>query len=218
MKNVLTVEGLTYVRNNRLLFKQLTFQLFPGQILHIVGANGSGKTTLLQLLTGLRIPLMGKVMWNGVSIEENSLNFTKNLLYVNDRLGMKFTLNPIENLYLYLARRNLIRKESKQKAIQIILQILEQLNLQDCTTRLLAQLSMGQQRRLNLAKLLLIKADCWILDEPFTSLDRTGIVFLTALMEKHSAKGGSIVFTSHQTTSSMFSNVKNIFLDHNHVK
>lgn len=218
MKNVLTVEGLSYVRNNRLLFKQLTFQLFPGQILHIVGANGSGKTTLLQLLTGLRIPLMGKVMWNGVSIEKNSLNFTKNLLYVNDRLGMKFTLNPIENLYLYLARRNLIRKESKQKVIQIILQILEQLNLQDCTTRLLAQLSMGQQRRLNLAKLLLIKADCWILDEPFTSLDRTAIVFLTALMEKHSAKGGSIVFTSHQTTSSMFSNVKNIFLDHNHVK
>lgn len=130
-----------------------------------------------QLLTGLRIPLMGKVMWNGLSIEKNSLNFTKNLLYVNDRLGMKFTLNPIENLYLYLARRNLIRKESKQKVIQIILQILEQLNLQDCTTRLLAQLSMGQQRRLNLAKLLLIKADCWILDEPFTFLDRTGIVF-----------------------------------------
>lgn len=218
MKNVLTVEGLSYVRNNRLLFKQLTFQLFPGQILHIVGANGSGKTTLLQLLTGLRIPLMGKVMWNGVSIEKNSLNFTKNLIYINDRLGMKFTLNPIENLYLYLARRNLIRKESKQKVIQIILQILEQLNLQECSTRLLAQLSMGQQRRLNLAKLLLIKADCWILDEPFTSLDRTGIVFLTALMEKHSAKGGSIVFTSHQTTSSMFSNVKNIFLDHHHVK
>ncbi len=209
---MLTVEGLAYIRNSRLLFKQLTFQLFPGQILHIVGANGSGKTTLLQILTGLRVPLMGKVMWHGISIEKNNLNFTKNLLYVNDRLGMKFTLNPVENLFLYLTRRNLIRKQFKQKIIKNIHQILEQLNLQDCTKRLLTQLSMGQQRRLNLAKLLLIKADCWILDEPFTSLDSTGIAILTALMEKHSAKGGSIVFTSHQPSTSMFSEVKNIFL------
>lgn len=215
---MLTVEGLAYTRNSRILFKQLTFQLFPAQILHIVGANGSGKTTLLEILTGLRVPLMGKVMWNGISIEKNNLNFTKNLLYVNDRLGMKFTLNPVENLFLYLARRNLIRKQFKQKIIQNIHQVLEQLNLQDCTKRLLTQLSLGQQRRLNLAKLLLIKADCWILDEPFTCLDSAGMAFLTALMKTHTAKGGAIVFTSHQTSCSMFSGVKNIFLDLNHVK
>jgi heme exporter protein A len=210
---VLTVEGLAYKRNNRLLFKQLAFQLFPGQILHIVGANGSGKTTLLQILTGLRIPLVGKVMWNGVTIEKNSINFTKNLLYVNDRLGMKSTLNPVENLYLYLVRRNVIRKPCKQQIIQDIHQTLKQLNLHNCTKRLLTQLSVGQQRRLNLAKLLLIKADCWVLDEPFTSLDSTGVAFLTALMENHSTKGGSIVFTSHQSTYSIFSQIKNIFLD-----
>ena len=215
---MLTVEELAYTRNSRLLFKQLSFQLFPGQILHIVGANGSGKTTLLQILTGLRAPLVGKVMWNGISIEKNNLSFTKNLLYVNDRLGMKFTLNPVENLFLHLARRNLIRKQFKQKIIQNIHQILAQLNLQDCTKSLLTQLSLGQQRRLNLAKLLLIKADCWILDEPFTSLDSAGIAFLTGLMKTHTVKGGSIVFTSHQTSCSMFSEVKNIFLDLNHVK
>ena len=75
MKSVLTVEELSYERNNRVLFKQLTFQLFPKQILHIVGANGSGKTTLLQILTGLRTPLSGKVMWNGIAIEKNKLTF-----------------------------------------------------------------------------------------------------------------------------------------------
>lgn len=209
---MLTVDGLTYERNNRFLFKQLSFQVFPGQIMHIAGANGSGKTTLLQILTGLRVPLRGKVMWQGISIEKNNLNFTKNLIYVNDRLGMKSTLNPVENLYLYLARRNLIRKEFKQKAIRAIHQVLKQLNLQDCEKRLLTQLSVGQQRRLNLAKLLLIKANCWILDEPFISLDKNGIAFLAALIEKHSAEGGTIVYTSHQTTS-ILSDVKNIFLD-----
>ena len=209
---MLTVEELAYERNSRCLFKQLSFQVFPGQILHIVGANGSGKTTLLQILIGLRVPLKGKVMWQGISIEKNSI-FTKNLIYVNDRLGMKSTLNPVENLYLYLARRNLIRKQFKKKAIQAIHQILEQLNLQDCESRLLTQLSVGQQRRLNLAKLLLTKADCWVLDEPFISLDRNGIAFLAALIEKHSAKGGSTIYTSHQTTDSVLSEVKDVFLD-----
>ena len=95
---MLTVERLGYARNDRVLFKQLTFQLFPGQILHIVGANGSGKTTLLQILTGLRIPLTGNILWHGISIEKNRVNFTENLLYVNHRLGMKAALTPIENL------------------------------------------------------------------------------------------------------------------------
>ncbi|MGC1854608.1 MAG: cytochrome c biogenesis heme-transporting ATPase CcmA [Candidatus Aquirickettsiella sp.] len=210
---MLTVDGLSYARNSRVLFKQLTFQLLHGQILHIVGANGSGKTTLLQILTGLRIPLTGKVMWNGISIEKNSINFTENLLYVNHRLGMKSALTPIENLYLCLVRRNLIYKHSKQKAIHDIHQILEQLDLKDCSKTLLTQLSVGQQRRLSLAKLLLIKADCWILDEPFTSLDNAGIAFLTSLMEKQSIRGGAIIFTSHQISHSSPIEIKTIFLD-----
>ena len=213
MKSVLTVEELSYERNNRILFKQLTFQLFPTQILHIVGANGSGKTTLLQILTGLRIPLSGKVMWNGIAIKRNNINFTNNLLYVNHRLGMKSALSPTENLYLCLARRNLIHKQSKRKTIHVIHQILDQLDLKDCSDSLVTQLSAGQQRRLSLAKLLLIKADCWILDEPFTSLDSAGIAFLSSLMEKQSARGGVIVFSSHQAMYSFSLEIKNFFLD-----
>ena len=215
---MLKVEKLSYARNARILFKQLTFRLLPGQILHIVGANGSGKTTLLQILTGLRIPLTGSVMWNGISIEKNREKFTENLLYVNHRLGMKAALTPNENLYLCLARRNLIDKQSKQKTLQNIRQTLEELNLKNCSDTLLTQLSLGQQRRLSLAKLLLIKADCWILDEPFTSLDKEAIAFLSSLMEKHSARGGVIVFTSHQLAYSSPSEIKTIFLDADHVR
>jgi len=52
-------------------------------VLHIIGDNGSGKTTLLQILTGLRIPLTGKVMWKGIPIDKKNSNFTENLLYIN---------------------------------------------------------------------------------------------------------------------------------------
>lgn len=210
---MLTVDGLSYERNKRMLFKQITFQLFPGQILHIVGANGSGKTTLLQILTGLRIPLTGKVMWNGISIDKNSTDFTDNLLYVNHRLGMKSALNPVENLYLCLTRRNLIHQQDKEKIVDDIQRLLARLNLKNYADTLLAQLSTGQQRRLSLAKLLLIKADCWILDEPFTALDKGGISLLSSLIEKQSARGGVIVFTSHSSAYSIHADIKRIFLD-----
>lgn len=210
---MLTADELSYARNKRVLFKQITFQLIPGQILHIVGANGSGKTTLLQILTGLRIPLTGTVMWKGIPIKKNNVNFTQNLLYTNHHLGMKAALTPIENLYLCLARRNLIHAQSKKKMIHDIYHILEQLDLKDCAKSVLAQLSMGQQRRLSLAKLLLIQAECWILDEPFTSLDKAGIALLLSLMEKQSVRGGGIIFTSHFMTYSLPLEVKSIFLD-----
>lgn len=210
---MLTADKLSYARNKRILFKQITFQLFPGQILHIIGANGSGKTTLLQILTGLRVPLTGKVMWKGILIEKNNIYFTKNLLYINHHLGMKAALTPVENLYLCLVRRNLTHAQSKKKVINDIYQILEQLDLKECSGNVLAQLSMGQQRRLNLAKLLLIHADCWILDEPFISLDKAGIALLLALMEKQSVRGGNVIFTSHLTTYLLPLKIKSIFLD-----
>lgn len=212
---MLTANGLSYQRNKRTLFKQLTFQLCSGQALHIVGANGSGKTTLLQILTGLIPALSGSVMWHGNPIE-NQMAFKQELLYINHRLGMKTILTPTENLFLFLTRRNLINMKTKQKVVNNIQQVLERLNLNLYSNSVTGQLSVGQQRRLILAKLLLIKADCWILDEPFTALDKNGIALVSSLMDEQKHRGGLVIFTSHQTDYSFQSDVKLIFLDNNY--
>jgi heme exporter protein A len=58
-------------------------------------------------------------------------------------------------------------------------------------------LSAGQKRRLSLARLLITHNLLWILDEPFTALDKHGIALIEALMTAHCAAGGLIVLTSH---------------------
>jgi heme exporter protein A len=59
------------------------------------------------------------------------------------------------------------------------------------------QLSAGQKKRAALARLLLLEADVWLLDEPFANLDREGIALVNQLIERHAAQGGAAMVTSH---------------------
>lgn len=60
------------------------------------------------------------------------------------------------------------------------------------------QLSAGQQKRIALARLWLSNAALWILDEPFTAIDKQGVNVLTQLFEQHVENGGIVILTSHQ--------------------
>ncbi|MES2142465.1 MAG: cytochrome c biogenesis heme-transporting ATPase CcmA [Pseudomonadota bacterium] len=214
----LAVNGLSYERNKKLLFTNLAFQVCPGEALHIIGPNGAGKTSLLQVLTGLVRPLHGDILWNDVCIHNSQL-FQKTLLYISHKLGMKGVLTPVENLYLFLVRRGLrIGNRSinqlKQAAKENIVNVLEKLNLTPYSERLTNSLSIGQQRRLALAKLLLIKSDCWILDEPFTALDSKGIDFFSLVIKEQLYQGGIVIFTSHQASTLSNIDIKTLFLAH----
>jgi heme exporter protein A len=73
-------------------------------------------------------------------------------------------------------------------------------------------LSAGQKRRLSLARLLITHNLLWILDEPFTSLDRQGIKLIESLMAEHIAQGGMAVLTSHHDLSMADLNLQRIHL------
>lgn len=74
---------------------------------------------------------------------------------------------------------------------------LEQVGLAGFDDVLALNLSAGQQRRLALARLLITDNQLWILDEPYTSLDKSGIALFGQIMEQHTAKGGMIILTAH---------------------
>jgi heme exporter protein A len=62
-----------------------------------------------------------------------------------------------------------------------------------------AQLSAGQQRRVDLARLYLSRRDLWLLDEPFTAIDVQGVARLEERFRRHAARGGAVLLTSHQS-------------------
>jgi heme exporter protein A len=169
------------------LFEELAFKLVSGQVLLLEGKNGSGKTSLLRILCGFREPDAGQVFWCGDAI--NDSQYYADMAYVGHLDGVKKELTVLENLKVSLAL-----SRAGQYSIE---QALTKVHLDGYDDALVQALSAGQKRRLSLARLLITQNIVWILDEPFTSLDKQGIALIETLMSDHCANGGMVVLTSH---------------------
>ncbi len=189
MKRLLSLEvrSLCCIRDDRVLFENLSFCLFSGQALLLEGQNGSGKSSLLKILCGFREPDAGEVLWCGVDLNNDS--FFEQMAYVGHLDGVKKELTVLENLKIAGA----LGKPGHYS----IEETLERVHLSGYDDVLVQSLSAGQKRRLSLARLLITDNKLWILDEPFTSLDKEGIAIFEALMVDHIAREGMVVLTSH---------------------
>ena len=199
---LLKCADLSCIRDDRVLFEGLTFELVSGQVLLLEGKNGSGKTSLLRILCGFREPDAGQVFWCGDAI--NDSQYYADMAYVGHLDGVKKELTVLENLKLSLALGR-----SGHYSIQ---QALAKVHLAGYDDVLVQALSAGQKRRLSLARLLITQNIVWILDEPFTSLDKQGIALIETLMSEHCANGGMIVLTSHHDIELHGVDVQRIYL------
>jgi heme exporter protein A len=184
---------LRCVRGERLLFEQLRFALAPGECLHIAGDNGAGKTSLLRILCGLLAPTAGEVRWRGRDIRRARDEFGADLIYVGHLNGVKDDLTAAENVRLAAAIA--ARDASPARTAEA----LAELGLGSFHDVLARHLSQGQKRRVALSRLRLAeKVPLWILDEPFTALDVSGVAVLSGLIGDHLARAGTVVLTTHQ--------------------
>ncbi|MCW8930841.1 MAG: cytochrome c biogenesis heme-transporting ATPase CcmA [Gammaproteobacteria bacterium] len=187
----LLVNNLSCERGYRELFNALSFQLSPGEILHIKGENGAGKTSLLRILAGLALPITGEISFDGFDCRKYRSEYNEQTAFMGHKLGIKLELTPIENILSYC-------ELSTPRTNEQILDALEKVGLYGFEEMYCNQLSAGQKRRVAIAQVMLSDARLWILDEPFTSLDVTGIDFFLKVIQKHVAGGGMVLLTTHQ--------------------
>lgn len=184
--------ALSCERDWRLLFERLDLQIAKGQMLQIAGPNGSGKTSLLRLLAGLMQPTAGEVRLHGRNLESQRDELARNLLWIGHAAGIKGLLTPEENLTWLCALHQSATREA-------IWQALEAVGLRGFEDVPSHTLSAGQQRRVGLARLYLSPPPLWILDEPFTALDKHGVAQLERHLATHCGQGGMVVLTTHHS-------------------
>lgn len=187
----LEVRGLACTRNERRLFADLDFSLIAGEALLIDGSNGSGKTSLLRLLCGLGLADAGKICWRGRNVDDYRAEFLADIAYVGHANGIKLDLTAGENLHFAHA----LGATGSASAATIALAEVGLGGFEDAPCR---KLSAGQRRRVALARLFVLEARLWLLDEPLTALDAGAVMRIEALLRAHLAGGGLLILTTHR--------------------
>ena len=177
----LAAQSLSVQRGERLLIRDLNFELTKFAAVHLTGTNGAGKTSLLRVLAGLSPAHDGQVVYGPCT----------RLIFSGHSLGLKPELSVTENLRFLLDVSDL-------KEQMTINEALDKVGLARYFDVAVGSLSAGQKKRVGLARLLLEPASLWLLDEPFSALDSKSCQWLCALIDEFARNGGSVLLTSHQ--------------------
>ena len=167
-------------------------QLRAGEVLHVAGPNGTGKTTLLRVLSGLLHPEQGTVFWGGQPIGREQDEFHASMSYLGHDNALKGDLTATENLHFAVGVRRPVGHDE-------ISATLARLGIARCHDLPARVLSAGQRRRLAMARVLLAQTPLWILDEPFTNLDRAGVHLFSSFIGEHARAGGMVALAAHQS-------------------
>lgn len=207
----LQATNLSCFRDEKPIFSNLSFSLAQAGLLQLEGPNGAGKTTLLRVLAGL-IPAEGKLSWQGSNLANNEAkeDFYQNLIFLGHQPGIKPELSPLENLSWYAGLEGIYQEEA-------LVQALAQVGLAGYEDQPSHNLSAGQKRRVASARLLITQRKLWLLDEPFTALDKQAVAQLKQLFTHHCQQGGCLILTSHHALEDL-PNLQKLYLSVHHAQ
>jgi len=175
------------------VLKDVSFSVFPGDILGIIGPNGAGKTTILYILLGIIEPTSGEVKYFGIPLKKERSNILKRVGFASNYVSLPYSLTVEENLTVFA---HLYEVEDYRKRID---EVLEVFKLAYKKKALCRALSTGEMMRLNLARAFLHGPDVILLDEPTAGLDPEYMREVAEFLKKQAEdRGLSIILTSHQ--------------------
>lgn len=186
----LMVDDVHVWRGDRHVLQGISFALNPGDLLQISGPNGAGKTTLLRTVCGLLAPEVGEVRWRGSPIQEVRSEFQGALAFASHEPALKADLTAIENLRFAVGLKRAFDPAE-------VLAALEQVGARAIGHLPARVLSAGQRRRVAMARLLAVRAQLWLLDEPFSNLDTAGVQLMSAQLDAHIHGGGIAIVVAH---------------------
>ena len=179
----------------------VSFSVYEGEFLAIIGQSGSGKSTCMNIIGCLDVPTSGKYLLNGTDVSK--LNDNKLAEIRNEMLGFNFQqynllpkLNVLENVKLPLMYKGLKESEQNKRAMEA----LERVGLSDKCRNKPSQLSGGQQQRVSIARALAGSPSVILADEPTGALDSKTSKEVMDFLTELNAQGNTIILITHDNS------------------
>lgn len=180
------------------VIKDISTDIYEGEVVVILGPSGSGKSTFLRCVNRLEEPTGGEIIVDGNSITDKKADLNK----IRENIGMVFqhfnlfnNLNVIENLMLAPIQ---VKKLSKAQAKEEAMHMLKKVGLEDKATSFPDQLSGGQKQRVAIARSLCMHPDIMLFDEPTSALDPEMVGEVLQVMKDLAAEGMTMAIVTHE--------------------
>ncbi len=192
-KSVLSLQGIQKKYGNKQILENISFDVYEGEFLSLLGSSGCGKTTLLKLLVGIENPTNGAIYKNGTDI--SSLTpFERKIGIVFQNYALFPNMNVFQNVAFALKSAH-IGKEEVEKRVK---EMLDMVGLSEHIYKKPRQLSGGQQQRVAIARTLIMQPDIILLDEPMSALDASIRMVLRKLLKEIQKKSNvTMIYVTH---------------------
>lgn len=188
---MLELKNITKIIGDKIILRNFSLAVEPGESVAIIGPNGAGKSTFFKLTAGLMQPTSGEILLNGELIGKKSLLLKKKIGYLGHESFLYNSLTPLENLIFYAKLYKVKNREEK------VTELLRAVGLHYFKDIPIRSFSRGMMQRLAIARVLLAEPDVLLLDEPHTGLDQEAIGLLNNLIKEKQNKGIAILLISH---------------------
>lgn len=195
-KELIRCEDLTLGYNNKAVLEHLSFSVYKGDYLFILGENGSGKTTLMNALIGVKEPISGKITIAG-SVKKTGIGY----LAQQKSIQGDFPASVYEVVISGCQRKRGIRPIYNAHEKQIARRNMERLKISNIQKQCFSELSGGQQQRVLIARALSATEEIMMLDEPVTGLDSSVTEDLYKILSELNEDGVTVVMISHDRTA-----------------
>lgn len=189
---MIEVQNLVKMYGSHAAVDHLSFTVDTGKVVGFLGPNGAGKSTTMNMITGYIAPTEGKVLIDGVDMEEEPGIARKNIGYLPEIPALYPDLRVREYL-MFVAE---LKKVPSGKRGSMVKEIMERTQVKEMSERLIRHLSKGYKQRTGLAAAMMGYPDILILDEPTVGLDPKQILQMRELI-RELAKEHTVLLSSH---------------------
>ena len=190
-KKIVEIRHFKMKFGNKTVIKDLSFDVFQGEVFGFLGSNGSGKTTTLRALLGLYEPTAGELLIDG---KPYAVDSQINLGYLPEERGL-YKKEKVLDVMIYFGQ---LKGLSRDEAKEFSLNFLKRVDLTDKAGMRLDKLSGGQQQKIQLGVTIMGDLELLIMDEPTKGFDPVNRRLLMNIIEERRKAGATIIYVTHQ--------------------